>query len=123
MKQLTSVRIDLDKEFNVTRQEVNTYNVLAMNSKRLVLDDEYYTTLYHIKTKRPYETTVDKFYVGDNLKDSESIQKILGSYYIYAYVQEGVDIKKEANKALKKYISDKIAMYGHGRDVEIKWGD
>lgn len=110
------LQVSLNDDLTTRKVERNVYNVIGENKDRLVIDDSYFTSLDTVKVKRgnhQFRQLIGQFRVRDYTKD-DYFRRNYGVFVIETYVYAGISEKilaNRMNKALDKYIQEKVAMY------------
>lgn len=114
-KKIYHLEVSLYENLQVKRIKDETFSVLGENKERLVINDWRFSTLDTVKAKRghtQFNDLVGNIRVRDYMKDSY-FKNSWGAFVISVYhcgISKKI-LQNRINKAVNKYIGEKIGCY------------
>jgi len=115
----TSVRIELDADMGVTCQTIEHHKILGISEHLLCLDNSIFETLAIDKTYKLCHRQPDVVNIGESKSDFDI--KYFGKFKISIASQMSLKhIENKINREFKKWLNEKIGVYGAAKDITIK---
>lgn len=116
---LTMVHVALNTDMSIMKVEIEDRKVIGVSDVYYCLDDDYFTTLARTKTFEFCHAKMEQVRIGEE-KSKISIE-LFGKFKIRVYSTSTLKvIESRINREFKKWINEKIGVYGIGKDVVIK---
>jgi hypothetical protein len=116
---VNSVKVSLNSDMSIKEIDINQLNVLGISEYYYCLDDPYFSKLARTKSFEFCHSKIEKVSIGEE-KSKISIE-LFGKFRILIYSTSSLKvIEKKINREFKKWINEKIGVYGIGKDVVIR---
>lgn len=116
---LNMVHVALNADMSIMKMEIESRKVIGVSEVYYCLDDDYFTTIARTKAFEFCHAKMEQVRI-DEEKSKISIE-LFGKFKIRVYSTSSLKvIENRINREFKKWINDKIGVYGIGRDVVIK---
>jgi len=116
---LNMVHVALNADMSIMKIEIESRKVIGVSDVYYCLDDDYFTTLARTKAFEFCHSKLEKVRIGE--EKSKVMVDLFGKFRIRIHSTSSLKvIENKINREFKKWINEKIGVYGVGRDIVIK---